>query len=178
MIDARDGSLITGHGKGLPPKESDVGRCIVADVEPNSPDFEYWSSAQQGMLSCNGGKLVSGSYPTGIGSGVMYNAAIYWSGQGTREMYDRACIVSYKGNHGTKYNPCYYGDFLGDYREEVILGSSDYRSIYIFSTNHPTTHRLRHLMTDHNYDMSQAMQNMGYNQGTNLGYYVGAETMK
>lgn len=27
-------------------------------------------------------------------------------------------------------------------------------------------------MTDHNYDMSQAMQNMGYNQGTNLGYYV------
>ena len=153
------------------------------------------------MLSCNGGKLVSGSYPTGIGSGVMYNAAIYWSGQGTREMYDRACIVSYKenpdvnktnknrlvsfdlygsyqGNHGTKYNPCYYGDFLGDYREEVILGSSDYRSIYIFSTNHPTTHRLRHLMTDHNYDMSQAMQNMGYNQGTNLGYYVGAETMK
>lgn len=201
VIDARDGSLITGHGKGLPPKESDVGRCIVADVEPNSPDFEYWSSAQQGMLSCNGGKLVSGSYPTGIGSGVMYNAAIYWSGQGTREMYDRACIVSYKenpdvnntnknrlvsfdlygsnqGNHGTKYNPCYYGDFLGDYREEVILGSSDYRSIYIFSTNHPTTHRLRHLMTDHNYDMSQAMQNMGYNQGTNLGYYVGAETMK
>lgn len=63
-------------------------------------------------------------------------------------------------------------------REEVILGSSDYRSIYIFSTNHPTTHRLRHLMTDHNYDMSQAMQNMGYNQGTNLGYYVGAETME
>ena len=82
------------------------------------------------------------------------------------------------GNHGTKYNPCYYGDFLGDYREEVILGSNDNKSIYIFSTNHPTTHRLPHLMTDHNYDMSQAMQNMGYNQGTNLGYYVGAETLK
>lgn len=59
---------------------------------------------------------------------------------------------------------CYYGDFLGDYREEVILGSNDNKSIYIFSTNHPTTHRLPHLMTDHNYDMSQAMQNMGYNQ--------------
>ena len=85
---------------------------------------------------------------------------------------------SNQGNHASKYNPCYYGDFLGDYREEVILGSSDYKSIYIFSTNHPTTHRLPHLMTDHNYDMSQAMQNMGYNQGTNLGYYVGAETLK
>ena len=198
VIDARDGSLITGHGAG---RNGDVGRCIVGDVDPDSPGFEYYSSLQSGMYSCNGGGVVSTNYPTGIGSGVMYNAAIYWSGQGTREMYDRACIVSYKdnpdvnktnksrlvyfghygsndGNHGTKYNPCYYGDFLGDYREEVILGSSDYRSIYIFSTNHPTTHRLRHLMTDHNYDMSQAMQNMGYNQGTNLGYYVGAETMK
>lgn len=153
------------------------------------------------MYSCSSGRVVATDYPKGIGSGVMYNAAIYWSGQPTREMYDRACVVSYKnnpdvnktnknrlvyfgiygandGNHSTKYNPCYYGDFLGDYREEVILGSSDGKSLYIFSTNHPTTHRLPHLMTDHTYDMSQAMQNMGYNQGTNLGYYVGAETMK
>lgn len=201
VINARDGSMITGHGRNLPVDVSDVGRCIVADVDPDSPDFEYWSSTQEGMFSCNGTGLVSTTYPTGIGSGVMYNVAIYWSGQSTREMLDRGCIVSYKanpdvnksnknrliafdlygsnqGNHASKYNPCYYGDFLGDYREEVILGSSDYKSIYIFSTNHPTTHRLPHLMTDHNYDMSQAMQNMGYNQGTNLGYYVGAETLK
>ena len=201
VMNARDGSMITGHGRNLPADASDVGRCIVADVDPDSPDFEYWSSTQEGMFSCNGTGLVSTTYPTGIGSGVMYNVAIYWSGQSTREMLDRGCIVSYKanpdvnksnknrlisfdlygsnqGNHASKYNPCYYGDFLGDYREEVILGSSDYKSIYIFSTNHPTTHRLPHLMTDHNYDMSQAMQNMGYNQGTNLGYYVGAETLK
>ena len=201
VMNARDGSMITGHGRNLPADASDVGRCIVADVDPDSPDFEYWSSTQEGMFSCNGTGLVSTTYLTGIGSGVMYNVAIYWSGQSTREMLDRGCIVSYKanpdvnksnknrlisfdlygsnqGNHASKYNPCYYGDFLGDYREEVILGSSDYKSIYIFSTNHPTTHRLPHLMTDHNYDMSQAMQNMGYNQGTNLGYYVGAETLK
>lgn len=42
--------------------------------------------------------LVSTTYPTGIGSGVMYNVAIYWSGQSTREMLDRGCIVSYKAN--------------------------------------------------------------------------------
>lgn len=201
VIDARNGSMIAGHGRNLPADRSDVGRCIVADVDPNSPDFEFWSSTQEGMFSCNGGRLVSNEFPTGIGGGVLYNVAIYWSGQSTREMYDRSCIVSYKenpdvnksnkkrllalniygtndGNHGSKYNPCYYGDFLGDYREEIILGSSDGMSLYIFSTNHPTTHRLPHLMTDHTYDMSQAMQNMGYNQGTNLGYYVGAETLK
>lgn len=198
VIDAKTGKLIAGHGRG---KNGDVGRCIVGDVDSKSPDFEYYSSLQSGMYSCSSGQVVSTKYPSGIASAPMYNAAIYWSGQSTREMYDRACISSYEenpdmnktnknrlvqfgiygsneGNHSTKYNPCYYGDFLGDYREEVILGSSDYRSIYIFSTNHPTTHRLPHLMTDHTYDMSQAMQNIGYNQGTNLGYYVGAETMK
>lgn len=198
VIDARDGGLITGHGAG---SNTDVGRCIVADIDPDSPNFEYWSSLQEGVFSCSGSGLVSSTYPTGIGGGVLYNVAIYWSGQPTREMLDRACVVSYKenpdvnktnktrlvyfgtygsndGNHSTKYNPCYYGDFLGDYREEVIMGSSDMKSIYIFSTNHPTEFRLPHLMTDHNYDMSQAMQNMGYNQGTNLGYYVGAETLK
>ena len=198
VIDARDGGLITGHGAG---STTDVGRCIVADIDPDSPNFEYWSSLQEGVFSCSGSGLVSSTYPTGIGGGVLYNVAIYWSGQPTREMLDRACVVSYKenpdvnktnktrlvyfgtygsndGNHSTKYNPCYYGDFLGDYREAVIMGSSDMKSIYIFSTNHPTEFRLPHLMTDHNYDMSQAMQNMGYNQGTNLGYYVGAETLK
>lgn len=31
VIDARNGNLITGHGAG---KNGDVGRCIVADVDP------------------------------------------------------------------------------------------------------------------------------------------------
>lgn len=197
-MDAATGAFITGHARNLPVDNADVGRCIVADVDPDSPDFEYWSSTQEAMFSCATGEKVSNTFPTGIGNGVCYNVAIYWTGEPTREMYDRACIVSYKnhpvldrtrivnfsnygsneGNHGSKYNPCYYGDFLGDYREEVILGSKDYKSLYIFSTNHPTEFRLPHLMTDHNYEMSQAMQNIGYNQGTNLGYYVGAETLK
>ena len=30
-------------------------------------------------------------------------------------------------------------------------------------------------MEDHTYDLSQAMQNMGYNQQTNLGFYLGAD---
>jgi rhamnogalacturonan endolyase len=198
VLDAATGELITGHGAG---STADVGRCIVADIDPDSPDFEYWSSLQEGVFSTSGAGLVSTRYPTGIGGGVMYNVAIYWSGQPTRELFDRALVVSYTdnpdveksnktrllsfgyygssdGNHSTKYNPCYYGDFLGDYREEMILPSADLTSVYIFSTNHPTAHRLPHLMSDHTYDISQAMQNIGYNQGTNLGYYVGAETMR
>lgn len=192
VLDAATGNLITGHGPG---SQSDVGRSIVADIDPDSPGFEYWSSLQEGVFSCATGTKVSDTYPTGIGGGVSYNAAIYWSGELTRELYDRACIVSFKdnpeinrsrlvyfgsygandGNHSTKYNPCYYGDFLGDYREEVILGSKEQNSILIFSTNHPAKYRFPHLMQDHHYDMQQSMQNMGYNQPTYLGYYLGAE---
>ena len=95
VIDARDGGLITGHGAG---STTDVGRCIVADIDPDSPNFEYWSSLQEGVFSCSGSGLVSSTYPTGIGGGVLYNVAIYCSGQPTREMLDRACVVSYKEN--------------------------------------------------------------------------------
>lgn len=195
VIDARDGSLISAHGAGM---HGDVGRCIVADVDPDSPNMEFWSSMNSGMYNCGGPTDVpiSPDMPKGIGGGVMYNAAIWWTGELTRELFDRALIVSYKvnprtnknrlvnfatgygsneGNHSTKYNPCYYGDFLGDWREEVIMGSSDHSAIYIFSTNYPTEHRFPHLMTDHTYDMSQAMQNIGYNQPTHLGYYIGSK---
>lgn len=188
VIDARDGTLITGHGAG---SSADVGRCAVADLDPDSPGFEYWSSLGTGMYSCITGQSL-GNPPGGIGGGQMCNVAIYWTGEPTRDLFDRALVVnkqkgriirfdvygSNQGNHSTKYNPCYYGDFLGDYREEVIMGSKDNGSLYVFSTNCPTTYRLCHLLQDHNYDISQAMQNIGYNQGTNLGYYVGAETLK
>ena len=73
VIDARDGGLITGHGAG---STTDVGRCIVADIDPDSPNFEYWSSLQEGVFSCSGSGLVSSTYPTGIGGGVLYNVAI------------------------------------------------------------------------------------------------------
>ncbi|MCD8166918.1 MAG: hypothetical protein LUE93_12875 [Bacteroides sp.] len=194
-IDARNGETMNGHGM-----DGDVGRCIVADIDPENPGFEYWSSDNSGVYSCATGQLLSGTMPTGIGGGVFYNVAIYWTGEITRDLYDRGLIYNHQGcaniggrnrvvnfntgygssqgNHSTKYNPCYYGDFLGDYREEIILPSEDGTAIYIFSTNHPTNNRLHHLFEDHTYDMSQAMQNMGYNQGTNLGYYVGAETLK
>ena len=198
VVDARDGSLIAAHGAG---DQGDVGRSIVADIDSESPNFEYWSSMNSGIYNCAGPTdvPVSADMPKGIGGGTMYNIAIYWSGELTRDLFDRGLIMSYKanaltnrnrlvdfaqgygssqGNHSTKYNPSYYGDFLGDWREEIILPSNDNTEIYIFSTNYPTKYRFAHLMSDHTYNLSQAMQNMGYNQQTNLGYYLGADMNK
>lgn len=196
MFDAATGKFLYGHGQG---SNGDVGRCLVADVDPDSPGCEYWSSLGTGIYSCETGALVSTKLPTYKGGGNSYNNAIFWNGTLQRQMLDDVIIQSYKpslpwskklknwtrvltfsyygggvhSNNSTKANPCYYGDFLGDYREEVIYPSKKDDYIYIFSSNHPTTHRFVHLMQDHTYDMSQAMQNMGYNQPTHLGYYIG-----
>lgn len=196
MFNAATGQVIFGHGAG---KSGDVGRCLVADIDPMSPGCEYWSSLGTGIYSCETGALVSTTMPTYKGGGNSYNNAVFWTGSLTRQMLDDVMVQSYtpslpwsqkwstwtrvitfsyygggvSSNNSSKANPCYYGDFLGDYREEVIYRSSDNKSIYLFSTNHPTEHRFTYLLDDHTYDMSQAMQNIGYNQPTHLGYYIG-----
>lgn len=211
VFDAATGKFITGHAGGSgsgsgednadeedeekdPP--GDVGRCLVADIIPDSPGYEYWSSEASGVYSCQTGQLLSTTLPSAKTGSKSYNNAIFWTGDLTRQMLDDVMVHSYTksapwdksrvitftyygngvySNNSTKANPCYYGDFLGDYREEVIYRSKDGEYIYIFSSNHPTTHRFVHLTNDHTYDMSQAMQNVGYNQPTHMGYYIGAD---
>ena len=208
VFDAATGKCITGHGGNGNPGDStdeesdgdapgDVGRCLVADIIPESPGHEYWSAEGSGVYSCQTGQLLSTQLPSAKGgTSKSYNNAIFWTGDLTRQMLDDVMVHSYTksapwttsrvltfseygggvySNNSTKANPCYYGDFLGDYREEVIYRSKDGQYIYIFSTNHPTGHRFVHLTNDHTYDMSQAMQNTGYNQPTHLGYYIGAD---
>lgn len=212
VFDAATGKFITGHAGGAssgsgddnadeededkdPP--GDVGRCLVADIIPDSPGHEYWSSEASGVYSCQTGQLLSTTLPSAKTGSKSYNNAIFWTGDLTRQMLDDVMVHSYTksvpwdksrvitftyygggvySNNSTKANPCYYGDFLGDYREEVIYRSKDGEYIYLFSSNHPTEHRFVHLMNDHTYDMSQAMQNVGYNQPTHMGYYIGADS--
>ena len=79
-------------------------------------------------------------------------------------------------NNSSKSNPGWYGDMLGDWREEVICPSSDkLTDIKIFSTWYPTEHRIPWLMTDHTYYMQAIQENVGYNQPTNVGYYLGSD---
>ena len=85
--------------------------------------------------------------------------------------------------NGTKRTPCFYGDIWGDWREEMIYvvgernvgGASELR---IFTTNIETSHRFRPLMDDHIYRMSATHQNIGYNQSTHTGYYIGSDLEK
>ena len=82
-----------------------------------------------------------------------------------------------------------FADIWGDWREEMIHvvnnGDSDgdgdadgWTELRIFTTNHETEYRFRPLMDDHIYRMSATHQNVGYNQSTHTGFYIGADLQK
>ena len=79
-------------------------------------------------------------------------------------------------NNGTKSTPCLCADLLGDWREEVVLRTTDNRELRIYSTPIPTAHRGYTLMHDPVYRLSIAWQNSAYNQPPYVGFYLGAET--
>ena len=121
------------------------------------------------------------------------NFGVWWDGDLLRELLDGNRITKWDwgrsaesplliaegcvANNSTKSNPCLAADILGDWREEVIWRSRDGKELRIYSTTIPSKHRLTTLMHDPQYRLSVAWQNVGYNQPTQPGFYLG-EGMK
>lgn len=78
-------------------------------------------------------------------------------------------------NNGTKSNPSLCADVLGDWREEVLCRTADNRHLRLYITPIPTKFRFHTFLSDPVYLHSVIMQNVGYNQPTNAGFYFGAE---
>ena len=156
----------------------DVGRGDIGDVDPTHKGYEVWSF--QGMYDMNGKKISdTNAYPS---------LKLYWDGDLLSESYNDGKIE--KWNYKTKsverlastwkITPCstsergapmFYGDILGDWREEVICTGSDYASLVILSTTIPTDHRLNCLSQDPAY--RNDMTSKGYYQSNMLSYYLG-----
>lgn len=177
LRDASDGSVLYAH---LGDKDNDMGRALVADIDPASPGCEIWWYRSQ-VHSITGSDL--GDYPGST------NMAIWFDGGLSRQVFDGDKIDNYKHGrvftvyrydmsyiNGTKKNPSLAADILGDWREEIIYpDQTKVKDIKIFSSWFPTDHRFPWLMTDHVYEMSALNQNIGYNQPTQLGYYLGTD---
>lgn len=161
--------------------ENDTGRALIADIDPSSPGCEMWwyksnahsiSGKDLGYTpsSCNMAIWFDG----GLNRQLLNGTTINRHNDGTRPFtiyrYDAIKI------NGTKENPAWYGDLLGDWREEVIYpDSTRTKNLKIFSTWYPTEYQYPWLMTDHIYQMSALNQNVGYNMPTQLGYYLGSD---
>ncbi len=91
-------------------------------------------------------------------------ARIFDTGHGN---YETACI------NGTKKNPCAQGDILGDWREEIVMRSSDNRFIRVYTTVTPTEYRQPSLWYDHEYRQAMVWQTEGYNQPPHPSFFLG-----
>ncbi len=183
LHDARDGKVIWKKDAA---SDNDMGRCMVADYSPSTPgcEFCYYKSDLFNQDGASTGISTASNWKLG------FAAAIWFDGSLSRQGLSEDGIIHSVPNgrtftmwrysmtmiNGTKGNPSWYGDLVGDWREEVILpDATRLADIKIFSTWYPTNHKFPWLMTDHCYWMSCLNENIGYNQPTNTGYYLGSD---
>lgn len=176
--DAKTGKTIFCIGGG---DVGDVGRSMAADIDPRHKGYEMWASAGN-LYDCKGNTLGT-TKPSQC-------FAVYWDGDLQRELLDgnkldkwdyannkSNRLVTFTGNscNSTKATPNLSGDLFGDWREEVILHSSDNASLLVYSTTTPSTYKFRTLLHDPQYRVAIAWQNSCYNQPPHLGYYLGTD---
>jgi len=170
-------------------KDEGPGRGVSFNVDPRYTGNECWAFGAQmkGMWNAQG-KKISETTPTTC------NFAVWWDGDLLRELLDKNVVMKWDwksekviplyvanecmSNNGTKSTPALSADLFGDWREEVILRTTDNKSLRVFTTTIPTKHRLVTLMQDPIYRLSVAWQNVAYNQPPHPGFYIGDEMSK
>ncbi|MGO9466834.1 MAG: rhamnogalacturonan lyase [Isosphaeraceae bacterium] len=176
--DASTGALI--WGKPSP----DVSRGVALDIDPRHRGYEMWASGPglTGLWNVKGERISDGKP-------LSCNFGVWWDGDLLREILNRNRISKWHwqdgtetdlitaencaANNSTKSTPCLCADILGDWREEVIWRTTDGKELRIYTTTIPTAHRIYTLMHDPIYRLSVAYQNVGYNQPTQTGFYLG-----
>ena len=95
---------------------------------------------------------------TEVGTGRSYANDRCWMGQGNL-------------NNSSKNNPCFLGDILGDWREEIVTRTSD--KLIIQTTSYPSPWGITSLWYDHLYRNGMTWQSVGYNQPPHVSFFVG-----
>ena len=164
----------------------DVGRCMAGNFSNTYPG---------GIGTPTGGRPIS-TVTAAINNnlvedGINQNFRIYWDGDLCEETFNyvngkntEGCIAKYGSwspiytcagsmtNNDTKGTPCYQGDIMGDWREEIIMRTSA-NNIRIYSTPTPTKWRIPSLWYDHQYRNAMVWQMCGYNQPPRPSYFIG-----
>jgi rhamnogalacturonan endolyase len=188
MRDARTGEILWSHSPAV-----DVGGGMVADIDPTHPGFEAWGGPG-GLRNAKGESIGSAPRETGW--------TIWWDGDPLRELLSPGRSFGRRGgrfgrgggqttiakwNHQEKRadalaqlegvsfsrGPCIMGDFLGDWREELLLASPEGDALRLYTTTIPTDRRMTTLLHDGQYRLGLAWQNVVYNKPCYPSFYVG-----
>ena len=163
----------------------DDGRALCGNFSNDYPGA-IGHSSQSGTISCVADKVISG----GPG-GFTNNWRIYWDGdlleegldgansrEGAARVFkaDGSVVFTADGTancNWTKNTPSAAGDILGDWREEIIVRTSDNKYVRVYTTDKATQWRNYTLWHDHQYRQGMVWESMGYNQPPHASYFLG-----
>ena len=172
LRDARSGKILWSHSAGI-----DVTHGLAADIDPRHPGCEFWGGP--GGLRDVHGKTI-GPAPRSVAW------AIWWDGDRLRELLSGSRITKWNWkaakeetlfratSERRRRNPCLVGDLLGDWREELLIPAPDGKSLRLYTTTIPTTHRLPTLLHDSQYRLGLTWQNVAYNKSAHPSFFLGA----
>jgi rhamnogalacturonan endolyase len=169
MRDARTGQLLWIHSPGV-----DVGAGLAADIDPRHLGYEAWGGPG-GLRGADGREI--GPHPRST------SFAIWWDGDLLRELLSGSNVNKWNWEEGKEERlfavtgrgrgPNLMGDFVGDWREEILTTAPDGLSLRLYTTTITTDHRLYTLMHDPQYRLSIAWQNVVYNKPPHPRFFLG-----
>jgi len=190
--DASTGArLVTGQHLNREPDRTsaadealwDVPRGTAADIDPRHPGYEFWAAVNQADQPGYGiwnvkGERISTTIPS-------VNFRVWWDGDVGSELLDGTVIDKWvpetstttrlfapQGVTGTtRTAQPFHGDVLGDWREEVLIETTDRTALRLFTTNIPTDVRLYTLAHNPEYRLGFTVR--GYLQSHLVDYYLG-----
>lgn len=175
--DARDGKVLQAQYD----TPRDMGRGSVGDMDPRYPGYEFHTFVESlyNVSGAPASTAMPSSYP---------NLRHWWDGDLLSENLDGRKFTKWDyvnqweirlytapWEYGNVVGPnCagFYGDILGDWREEVVYESFDQNYLAIYTTPIPTSYRIYTL--PHNPKYRADMTVRGYPQGHMLDYYLGS----
>ncbi len=177
LIDAKTGKNIfhKDHTK-------DTGRACCGNILASNPGAEFWGATGNDIFDANG-KTIATNKPA-------QNFMIYWDGDLEREILDGTKIEKYvsankinrlltadgcSANNGSKNTPNLSADIFGDWREELLLRSTDSKYMRVYATPYTTEVRLTTLMHDPQYRTQAAGEQNCYNQPAHPSFYLGSD---
>ncbi len=178
LFDAKTGQVIF-HIDG----DKDTGRCCGDNVWAGNQGAELWGARPAKAVLDKNGKTIASLSPS-------MNFLIYWDGDLEREMLSDTMISKMKSatqidyfftaegcasNNSTKAVPCMTADLFGDWREELIMRTSDNKKLRVWCTTYTTNVRLTTLMHDMQYRAQNCCQQSAYNQPPHVSYYLGSD---
>lgn len=169
----------------------DDGRALMGNFTNDYPGSVGRTVSTDKMLSSVSDKFISELSAQSFIPWAKLNSRIYWDGDLLDEYMDGNGnenvpadiykpgdnrIIRFEGTaltNSTKRNFCAQGDIFGDWREELVLRSSDNTELRVYTTNYPTQYRIPTLWHDHQYRNAMVWQSMGYNQTPHKSYFLG-----